>query len=90
MPCKSCGSQNLGKFAGEITIHVPGFKDIHEPPVYLSPQLAVCLACGVVQFAVPEVELHLLAKAYLAAGTVSDHRKRLTPVSSVKLERKRA
>jgi hypothetical protein len=33
MPCKSCGSDNLGKFTGEIAIHFSGLKNINEPHV---------------------------------------------------------
>jgi len=60
MACTSCGSEKVVKFGGEIGIHFPGLKDIDRPPVLLFPELVVCLACGVAQFAVPEAELRLL------------------------------
>ena len=62
MPCKLCGSENLGKFTGEIAIHFRGLKNINEPHVWVFPELVVCLNCGFAEFAVPESELHLLTK----------------------------
>jgi len=58
--CESCFSSRLSKFPAEISIHVPGLKNIRTPTVLVFPQLQVCLACGKAQFAVPEAELHLL------------------------------
>jgi hypothetical protein len=62
MSCKACGSENLGKFGGELAIHFPGLKNIDEPAVWVFPELAVCLDCGVAEFVVPEDQLRLLAK----------------------------
>jgi hypothetical protein len=62
MPCKSCGSENLRKFTGEIAIHLSGLKNINEPQVCVFPELVVCLNCGFAEFTVPETELRLLAK----------------------------
>ena len=61
MLCISCGSKKVVKFGGEIGIHVPGVKNIDKPRVLVFPELVVCLACGVAQFAVPEAALRLLA-----------------------------
>ena len=62
MHCLSCGSENLGKFIGELAIHFSGLKNIDEPHVHVTPLLVVCLDCGVGQFAVPETELRLLQR----------------------------
>jgi hypothetical protein len=62
MYCKSCGSTNRGKFNGEIAIHLPGQKTSTKPVVWVFPRLVVCLDCGTAEFAVPEAELHELAK----------------------------
>ena len=61
--CKSCGSVDQSKFSGEMAIHFPGLKNIDKPVVWVFPELVVCLNCGTAQFAVPEAELRLLAKA---------------------------
>ena len=61
MPCKSCGSDNLGKFVGEIAIHFPGLKNIDKPTVWVFSELIACLDCGVAEFVVPEGELRVLA-----------------------------
>ena len=58
--CKWCGSQNLARFTGEVAMRLPGLKNIDEPPVFVFPELAVCLVCGVARFVVPEDALHLL------------------------------
>ena len=58
--CESCSSNRLNKFPAEVSIHVPGLKNIRTPTVLVFPQLQVCLACGKAQFAVPEAELRLL------------------------------
>ena len=68
MPCKSCGSANQSKFAGEIGIHFPGLQNLDKPVVWVFPEIVVCLDCGTSEFAVPEVERRLLAKGDAAAG----------------------
>ena len=66
MPCKSCGSENLRGFTGEIAIHFSGLKNINEPHVWVFPALVVCLNCGFAEFTVPETELRLLTKGRAA------------------------
>ena len=60
--CPSCGSTNLGKFEGEISIHVAGLEDLDRSPAWVFPKVAICLDCGNAQFTVPEAELRLLAE----------------------------
>ena len=71
MICKSCGSDQQGKFAAEVAIHFPGLKNISKPHVFVSPKLLVCLNCGNAEFAVPEAELRALAKGDAAATNPS-------------------
>ena len=66
--CKSCGSVNQSKFRAEMGIHCPGLKNIRKPVVWVFPELVVCLDCGIVEFAMPEAELRLLARGD-AAGS---------------------
>jgi len=68
MFCKSCGSENVQKFRGEVAIHFPGLKNIDKPIVWVFPELVVCLECGVAQFAVAESELRQLQKGNAAAA----------------------
>jgi hypothetical protein len=63
LPCKSCGSESLRKFNGEIVIRFPGLKNLDRPVVWVFPELVVCMDCGLGQFAIPEGELRLLDKA---------------------------
>ena len=62
MRCKSCGAVNRRKFTAEIGIHFTGLKNIDMPVVWVFPELAVCLECGMAEFAVPEDKLRMLAK----------------------------
>jgi hypothetical protein len=68
MPCRSCGSLNQSKFSAEVAIHFPGLKNIDKPVVWVFPEVVVCLDCGTAAFAVPEAELHQLAKGDAAAA----------------------
>jgi hypothetical protein len=68
MQCKSCGAVNRRKFTAEIGVHSPGLKNIDMPVVWVFSELAVCVECGIAEFAVPEAELRLLAKGEPAAG----------------------
>jgi hypothetical protein len=58
--CKSCGSQNLARFTGEVAIRLPGLKNIDAPPVFVFPEFAVCTVCGVAWFVVPSRPLRSL------------------------------
>jgi hypothetical protein len=62
LACKSCGSDNLRKFAAEVAIRFPGLKNIDKPLVWLFPELLICLDCGMAAFVVPETDLRVLAK----------------------------
>jgi hypothetical protein len=52
MPCTSCGSENLRAFKGEIAIRFPELEKLGGPPVWVFPELVVCLACDVALFSV--------------------------------------
>jgi hypothetical protein len=60
MRCKSCGSQNVRVFKGEIAIHFPGLEGLNEPIVWVFPELHVCLDCGQTEFTVPDGDLRRL------------------------------
>jgi hypothetical protein len=60
MLCKSCRSEKLGKFVGEIAIHFTGLNNIDKPAVWVFPNVVVCLDCGISEFDMPEDELRLL------------------------------
>ena len=68
MSCKSCGSENLGKFRGEIAIQSFWLENPDETPVFVWPELAVCLDCGVARFAVPARDMRVLAAKATAAA----------------------
>ena len=53
MPCSSCGSINQGKYLAEVGIHFPGLRNAGKGPVFVFPELLVCLDCGKTEFMVP-------------------------------------
>jgi hypothetical protein len=60
MPCNSCGSINQGKYLAEVGIHFPGLRNAGKGPVFVFPELLVCLDCGKTEFMVPKAELEIL------------------------------
>jgi hypothetical protein len=60
MPCNSCGSINQEKYLAEIDIHFPGLRNAGKSPVFVFPELLVCLDCGKTEFMVPKAELDIL------------------------------
>ena len=67
MSCRGCSSHRLEEFNGEVAIHFPGLAGIDKPIVWVFPKLMACLECGVVEFAVPEVQREQLRNGGLAA-----------------------
>jgi len=47
-------------FTTEMAIHFEGLTNIDKPIVFMFPEVAVCLNCGLAQFTVPERELRVL------------------------------
>jgi hypothetical protein len=70
MSCKQCGSDNPGRFNGEVAIHFPGLDGLDKPIVWVFPKLAVCLDCGFAEFTVPHRELSVLITSKPVEGAV--------------------
>ena len=68
MRCKSCGSENLGHFNGELAIHFPGLENVSEPAILIFPALIICRNCGFGEFIVPEKNLQVLEKGKAAGA----------------------
>jgi len=60
--CLLCGSANRAEFGGEMLIHFRGLKNLDIPPVWVFPELLICLDCGFSQFAIPKDQLALLTR----------------------------
>jgi hypothetical protein len=71
MSCRVCHSENRGAFESEISIHLPGLKNLRVPTVLAFPKLLVCLECGRAEFRVEKTELRQLAEASDAERIVS-------------------
>ena len=59
-PCKSCSPENQKTFTAEMAIHFVGLMGLRKPIVWVFPEIAVCLDCGVARFMVPQRELKVL------------------------------
>jgi len=66
MACKSCGSNNQGKYSAEMNLHFPGYAGLEKRTVWVFPEVVVCIDCGFSEFSVAKRELCQLAEA---AGT---------------------
>lgn len=62
MPCTSCRSKNLRRFKGQIAIRYPGLEKADGPPVWVFPELVLCLDCDNALFTVPGASLRLNRK----------------------------
>jgi len=62
MPCRSCGSNKHATFGAEINIHIPGMRNLDEPPVLVFPKLLICLDCGFAECTIPVNALPHLTK----------------------------
>ena len=62
MACRSCGSDNLQKFNGELTANLPTLANVKVAPVYLCQPLTVCLDCGFAELRIATEKLELLKK----------------------------
>jgi hypothetical protein len=67
MPCKGCGSGDLRKLKGELTVTHPTPQAVKTPPVYVCEELSVCLDCGLTEIRIPRRELEQLKKTALSA-----------------------
>lgn len=67
LECGFCGSVNLRKFIGDMSLRSPGLENIDVSPVVLSPELFVCLDCCTAELVIPEAELRLLGQRNVTA-----------------------
>ena len=68
MQCKVCKSQNLQRFAGELTASSLDIESVKVEPVYVCQPVLVCTDCGFAELVVPPQELQKLKK-FSAAGS---------------------
>ena len=69
--CMFCGSDNVRKFIGDMSLRSPGLENIDMPPVVVSPDIFVCMDCCTAELVVPEAELKLLVQR---SATATDDR----------------
>lgn len=73
MKCKSCSSENQGKFVSEINVHFTGLENLDKPSVFVFPRLLVCMDCGFAEFAMTANELQLLEHGAATRANATSH-----------------
>jgi hypothetical protein len=68
MTCRTRGSGKQSTFNAEVAIRLPELESIDRPIVWVFPKLVVCFDCGIVEFVIPDAELHVLEKGKTAAS----------------------
>lgn len=68
MPCKSCASDNLQNLTGELTASLPEIKNLRISPIYVCPEILVCLDCGFTELRLTAAELQQLKKGKEVEG----------------------
>jgi hypothetical protein len=63
MPCKICASDNLQNFKGELTVSFPELTNLKVSPIYVCPEILVCLDCGFAELRLGAADLQLLKKS---------------------------
>jgi hypothetical protein len=63
MSCKICQSDNQRNLGGEVGIHFRGLKGLDKLPVFVFPDLLICLNCGFTEFVIPETGLQQLVES---------------------------
>jgi hypothetical protein len=67
--CKVCNSENLCKFAGELTTSSLSMENVKADPIYVCQQVLVCMDCGFAEIIIPPQELERLKKISRTAGS---------------------
>ena len=62
MPCKICLSDNLQNFKGELTVSLPELTNLKVSPIYVCPEILVCLDCGFTELRLGAADLQQLKK----------------------------
>ncbi len=68
MRCKVCESENLHRFAGELTTSSLSIHKVNADPVYVCQEVLVCVDCGFAELIIPPQELERLKRI---SGAVS-------------------
>jgi hypothetical protein len=62
MACKSCASEKLQYFSGELSVASLSIEKLKQAPVYVVQKILVCLDCGYAELSVPAAELEQIRK----------------------------
>jgi len=60
MACRICSLELQSNLNAEVTIHLPGQKDLERNPIVAFPRVLVCTACGFTEFTLGSKELTVL------------------------------
>lgn len=70
MPCQRCTSPNQRDYRAEVTIHLPGTKDLEKEPKLVFPSVRVCLDCGFAEFQLDKADVQQLISEAGAAPAI--------------------
>ena len=62
MHCRVCNSENLRRFAGELTTSSLSIENVNAEPIYVCQDVLVCVDCGFAELVVPPPDLEKLRK----------------------------
>jgi hypothetical protein len=68
MKCRVCNSENVHRFAGELTASSPRIENVRTEPVYVCQDVLVCVDCGFAELIIPAKELGKLRRTIAAIG----------------------
>ena len=67
--CRVCESENLSRFAGELTASSLSIENVKAEPVYVCQEVLVCVDCGFAELIIPPQELEKFKRISRVAGS---------------------
>jgi hypothetical protein len=67
--CRVCESENLSRFAGELTASSLSIENVKAEPVYLCQEVLVCVDCGFAELIIPPQELEKFKRISRVTGS---------------------
>jgi hypothetical protein len=69
MNCRACKSENVRRFAGELTASSLKIQNVTNDPVYVCEDVLICVDCGFTELVIPPQELGKLKRNAATTGS---------------------
>lgn len=69
MNCRACKSENVRRFAGELTASSLKIENVKSEPIYVCQDVLICVDCGFTELVIPPQELKKLKRNAAAIGS---------------------